>query len=87
MVQRYTPRGATIRLLREHLGYSQREVCIGIGMSERMLRDIEKTDRPASIQTLQEIADFLDTSVDIILSLSAKEERHYVESLRKGLVE
>lgn len=60
--------GAKVRTIREAHGYSREHVAFTIGVSTSTIIRLEMESRIPKARTLKRIADFLDTTVDELLT-------------------
>lgn len=68
----YQDLGRRVRLQRLHLGWTQDRLAKAIGVSTSFVGHIERGTRKASIDTLVEISNAMDISVETLLYASLK---------------
>ena len=91
----YEDLGRRVRLQRLHLGWTQERLAKAIGVSTSFVGHIERGTRKASIDTLVEISNAMDISVETLLYASLKHHhsarqnamRELLTTLQQSLLE
>lgn len=66
----YVDLGRRIRVRRQHLGLTQEQLAKEMGVSTSFMGHIERGTRKASLETLVQLANVMDVSIDGLLSAS-----------------
>lgn len=66
----YVDLGKRIRARRQHLGLTQEQLAKEMGVSTSFMGHIERGTRKASLETLVQLANVMDVSIDGLLSAS-----------------
>lgn len=78
--------GERIRKLREQKGQSQQQLACFLGVTRPVVTKIEGGNKAINAQELRLIADFLDTTVDILLQ-DVEDEELVVKFRKAGVID
>lgn len=71
----YVDLGRRIRVRRQNLGLTQEQLAKEMGVSTSFMGHIERGTRKASLETLVQLANVMDVSIDSLLSASLKRNK------------